>query len=204
MFIKVFFIFFLFFVSSCVYRFPLEERKEVKTYGGLYVEPSLNPKGFLLGTHLFDKALQQHFIRLFPHLKLVSREKAGFYMRVTHNDLSSKLLGDERLSKGKIAGVNDYRNEKGEPLNPFALQNIKAKEYYVTTHEVNVLLTVELWNLYTHEKIFVKNYSFKNQSPFLFHPRSHLLEMASFEKSLLLESSDLIATTLVSDLLTVF
>ena len=190
-------------ISSCSYRFPLGKRSSIRTNKGLYIDYSLNPKGFLLATPVFDEVMQSQMIQLFPGLPLVSRQKAGLYMKVTHKKMSSNLLGDERLSKNKSGGINNYYNEAKEPLDPFLLEDIKAKEYYVTTQQVSLHVTVELWDLYKQEKIFIKDYSFANQSPFLFHPRSHLLESTSQEASLLRESSELIATALISDLLSV-
>ena len=82
-------------------------------------------------------------------------------MRVSFKDFNSKIAGDEELKEGKVAGVNDYRNEAQQPLDPFEIQDLKTKRFYSTTQKVEVHVAVELWNLYTRKKFFLGLLSYK-------------------------------------------
>ena len=74
-------------------------------------------------------------------------------MRVSYQKLNSKIDGDEQLKEGKITGVNDYRNEAEQPLDPFEIQDLKTKRFYSTTQKVEVVVAVEL-GIYIQERKF--------------------------------------------------
>lgn len=187
-------------ISSCAYKFPLAERGKI-IGGNIYVDHSLNGKGFILSSSVFDETFQKELIKRLPQFRLVSRNEADLFMRISFKDFSSHISGDEEFSKGKVAGVNDYTNEAKEPLDPFSLEDLKTKKFFASSHQQKIHVSVELWNLVSQKKIFSKDYAYDSKVPFLFHPRSQLLEKNFSTKKMLRDSTELVATALVSDLL---
>ena len=154
-------------VSSCAYKFPLAERSKV-IGANLYVEHSLNSKGFLFPTAVFDETFQRELIKRLPQLRLVSRSKADKFMRISFKDFNSHISGEEKFSKGRVAGVNDYKDEEKEPLDPFSLEDLKTKKFFAASHQLKVNVSVEVWDLLSQKKVFSKDYAYDSKAPFLF------------------------------------
>ena len=137
---RLFFLFgFTCIISSCTYDFPLRRRLG-KPHQKIHVEYSLNPKGFILPSTVFDDSLQKQLIKRFPQLSLSSRRDADLFMRVSYQKLNSKIDGDEQLKEGKITGVNDYRNEAEQPLDPFEIQDLKLSDFIRQLRRLKSLL----------------------------------------------------------------